>query len=413
MIATTGEVKVTDFGLARAEVSATAATRALGPRRIAAAAVANGVGTLLGSPLTQTGALVGTPAYMAPEQIAGGAKRRPPYDDPDASGRPTEPLGEAVDARTDQFSFCIALFEALDGERPFRGASPEALFEATLSGTVRELKRRRGVSSRIERAIRRGLRVSPAERFPDMDALLAELTPGSRRTMLALGAAGVVAAGATVAVLATRSPSPPNGATVVSKVASAWTVARACLVGQTPAAGDAAQAIAARDVTIRDEESCEATLEDLRDTVGADDTVVEARRSVRELVTAYAAHRKRLASTVNAADTVAAAFVAVDAAVAALDPAWQPAVGTADARRRGPARREQARRPAGAGRRQGHRARRRRRGLGDRVARREAELSVRAPPVLVGPHVASGCGGGRRRKRQRDRRRGIADRRRR
>jgi len=56
---------------------------------------------LLETPLTQVGAIVGTPPYMAPEQHLGGG----------------------CDARTDQFSFCVAFYQALYGERPFDGAN--------------------------------------------------------------------------------------------------------------------------------------------------------------------------------------------------------------------------------------------------------------------------------------------------
>ncbi len=171
MRARTGEVKVTDFGLARAGVEAppegAAAADAPAPSAPRPSA------TLLDSPLTHTGALVGTPAYMAPEQIR----------------------GEPVDARSDQFSFCVALYEALYGERPFRGATLTELFDSTLQGfddrRLEALARRRRLPARVRQAIRRGLRADPAARFPSMDALIAELAPRtSRRAIGAAAAAG-------------------------------------------------------------------------------------------------------------------------------------------------------------------------------------------------------------------------------
>ena len=59
--------------------------------------------------------MLGTPAYMAPEQFR----------------------GRRVDARTDQFAFCVALYEALYGERPFAGATYEDLSRAVSSGQRR------------------------------------------------------------------------------------------------------------------------------------------------------------------------------------------------------------------------------------------------------------------------------------
>src|SRR5262245_23909159 len=66
--------------------------------------------------LTRTGAMMGTPAYMAPEQF----------------------LGTPTDARTDQFSFCVALYEALYGERPFEGTTMSTLTSNVVHGNVRE-----------------------------------------------------------------------------------------------------------------------------------------------------------------------------------------------------------------------------------------------------------------------------------
>ncbi|MBL8743732.1 MAG: serine/threonine protein kinase, partial [Myxococcales bacterium] len=91
-----GRVRVGDFGLARPPRGAAASDAPLSPT------------------LTRTGAIIGTPAYMAPEQF----------------------LGEAADARSDQFAFAVALFEALRGERPFAGASLRELSENVVAGRL-------------------------------------------------------------------------------------------------------------------------------------------------------------------------------------------------------------------------------------------------------------------------------------
>src|SRR5207248_11729078 len=104
-------------------------------------------------PLTRTGAMMGTPGYMAPEQQFGGD----------------------VDARADQYSFCVALRDALGG-RPL------------------DDKRWAAVPKPVRAAIARGLAYDPSQRFGAMDALLAILR-GSRRRWVA-GAAAIVVLGA-------------------------------------------------------------------------------------------------------------------------------------------------------------------------------------------------------------------------
>jgi eukaryotic-like serine/threonine-protein kinase len=120
------------------------------------------------------GVVVGTPAYMAPEQWR----------------------GEATDARTDQFAFCLALWEALYGQRAFDGDGP--LRDRVLTGELTPPPSTRRVSSRIGEALRRGLARSPAARWPTMEVLLAEL--GRRRRRLWPWLAGGVAASAIAAV---------------------------------------------------------------------------------------------------------------------------------------------------------------------------------------------------------------------
>src|SRR5262249_34397802 len=92
-----GRAKLSDFGLARTLDEGTAGDPAEAP-------TADGPEVSI----TATGAVVGTVAYMAPEQR----------------------VGAAVDARADQFAFCVALWEALFGARPFSGATPAALCAA-------------------------------------------------------------------------------------------------------------------------------------------------------------------------------------------------------------------------------------------------------------------------------------------
>src|SRR4029079_18170278 len=93
--------------------------------------------TALAANLTRTGALTGTPAYMAPEQF----------------------LGKAVDERTDQFAFCVALCEALYSERPFAGDSVIGLAESVTSGRVKAAPRDAQIPTWLRRLLLRGLSV--------------------------------------------------------------------------------------------------------------------------------------------------------------------------------------------------------------------------------------------------------------
>jgi tetratricopeptide (TPR) repeat protein/tRNA A-37 threonylcarbamoyl transferase component Bud32 len=151
LIGQDGRVRVTDFGLARPMNRLEATGGGLAPVMASAEEST--------STLTRTGALLGTPAYMAPEQQQG--------------------LG--ADALSDQFSFCVALYEALHGVRPFQGGSLEELGKAARAGQLRPPGREPKVPARIRRVVLRGLSPRPEERFPSMEALLAALAPRPRR----------------------------------------------------------------------------------------------------------------------------------------------------------------------------------------------------------------------------------------
>jgi tetratricopeptide (TPR) repeat protein len=180
-----GRVLVTDFGLARGHGDDAGAAVGLEVTQPAGSALALET-TLeatpsrgsLDAPLTQTGALLGTPAYMAPEQF----------------------LGAAPDPRTDQFAYCVTAWQLLVGERPFRGTTIEELRRAASAGVAgRKVK----LPAAIRAVLVRGLDPDPRRRWPEMASLLAALErarsqPQRRRRLgfaIAVAALGVALVG--------------------------------------------------------------------------------------------------------------------------------------------------------------------------------------------------------------------------
>ena len=182
MVGRDGRVFVLDFGLAHAanapaQRSADRPTRPRSPR--------------VAERLTETGVVMGTPAYMAPEQWS----------------------GQPVDTAADQYALCVALREALFGLRTQR--------DGTTVRRGRALPIDAGPARRLQRALARGLRRRPADRFPSMEALLAAVEaatadrrPTSRWSFIGLTFALALAAGGVR--LSAEAPRPTTQPTAAS-----------------------------------------------------------------------------------------------------------------------------------------------------------------------------------------------------
>ncbi len=188
-----GRVKVSDFGLVGVASS---------PVEVGDADHALPASTPLSTSLTRTGMLLGTPVYMAPEQHRFGR----------------------VDARADQFSFCVALWESAYGQRPFPGDDYVSLLLSVSEGRMTRPPRSPETPASLLKVLRRGLSTDPAARWESMDALLAALRPvraATRGRYLTL--AGVlVAALAGSLVFATRSHGPGPCANGARRLTGIW-----------------------------------------------------------------------------------------------------------------------------------------------------------------------------------------------
>jgi formylglycine-generating enzyme required for sulfatase activity/tRNA A-37 threonylcarbamoyl transferase component Bud32 len=179
-----GVPKVVDFGLVR--LTSAALDRTTSGSMDAASleesvdddAAALPVAQTALAALTRTGALTGTPAYMAPEQF----------------------LGKEIDARSDQFAFCIALYEALYGERPFAGETVIGIADAVTSELIRPAPKTTDIPSWVRRCLGRGLRKDPGQRFAGFNELLATLSNDPvarlRRRIVAVAVSATAIAGA-------------------------------------------------------------------------------------------------------------------------------------------------------------------------------------------------------------------------
>jgi hypothetical protein len=173
LIGNDGRVRVADFGLARLARSDEVERN-----------------DHLALSLTADGSRMGTPAYMSPEQHR----------------------GEAIDAQSDQFSFCVALYYGLYRMLPFTGDSWDELAESASSGNV-PVPSRSDVPLHVQRALIRGLNVERRERFGSMEELLSALEQEPvRRPRWPIGALAIAVVASLSFFYLQQEKSPCRGA---------------------------------------------------------------------------------------------------------------------------------------------------------------------------------------------------------
>jgi eukaryotic-like serine/threonine-protein kinase len=176
MMTSEGRVKVIDFGLARVREDSPEGQSSLESNGSSGSSEV----------ITHAGTVLGTPAYMAPEQH----------------------LGRAFDERADQYAYCVALYEGLYGRRPFEGKTLDALYSAKVHSEVGRASSRGarsvlaalrrdvsvGIPRRLLRVIARGLHPDRSRRWPSMSVLLHRLERARRGRWHWMGGAVLFAA---------------------------------------------------------------------------------------------------------------------------------------------------------------------------------------------------------------------------
>lgn len=176
LVGNDGRVRVVDFGLAR-----TAPRTTLEGKRQQRSQLGAAQSRQLDVEVTSTGTIVGTPAYMSPEQL----------------------YGEPVDARSDQFSFAVVVWEMLFGGRPYAAKALGGYIDAIESRRPEKLNESTPLPRRLESSLRRALSPRVAQRFTSLRPLLDAIESaragsrkkrGRRLILIGTGLAAVVAA---------------------------------------------------------------------------------------------------------------------------------------------------------------------------------------------------------------------------
>ncbi len=196
VIGKNGRARVMDFGLAHAHEAKGAPEPAPSP------ITDTPTGSTMRRKITLPGIMLGTPAYMSPEAM----------------------LGQKTDPRSDEFSFAIALFEALYGFRPFDGTTAPAVAAEIQLNRTRPPPRSSPVPRRIHQLLLKALRCNPDERFQTLRALLIQLgrRKSSRQTQVATVAIAALVAVTFVVVLALSRREAERCASVGTRLAGVW-----------------------------------------------------------------------------------------------------------------------------------------------------------------------------------------------
>jgi len=153
-----GRARVLDFGLARAAHVGDGADAEIPNEHTSTEKQLSAPCGMLRVALTETGKLMGTPSYMAPEQLR----------------------GQSADEKTDQYSFCVALYQGLYGELPFRGEDVPALLHEMTQGSPHQLRKSNNIPRWLHRILAQGLSSTPSDRHPSMNALIDQLLRGGQ-----------------------------------------------------------------------------------------------------------------------------------------------------------------------------------------------------------------------------------------
>lgn len=160
MLTAKGQAKIMDFGLARLESA---------------------------SDLTRTAVVMGTVAYMSPEQA----------------------LGMKVDHRTDIWSFGCLLYEMLAGQGPFQGGHEQAILQAIVHGDPQPITALRDdIAAGVVKILERCLKKNPLDRYPDATALITELKAINLNEFASISSVAVPKVAPSVAVLPFTDMSP-------------------------------------------------------------------------------------------------------------------------------------------------------------------------------------------------------------